>query len=461
MAPPQRTARINLQEFKSKFLKLLGPAKESQYCGLLSSFLSYRLTKGELDRLVPLTIGKENLVLHNQFVRAIFTNAYCAEAPVLPSPVYDISKPVKGIRRKPVTPSEGSPTPPSPGVQGIRSNGDGFVISPHQGRPGFRDRKATERPSPLGNHRAEASTSQGTPSEDEAPRALENGNLASPDLLRPLQQSNSAFEVLNLDNSPSVPPLKRPRYGDHHSNNADVKSEVTGSEMEQEEEVEEDEDAEDVEDEDDDDDEQEVLWMNSYLQPPLGISFCIPSSASWAAGVSMLPGRITHTLLGDALDVDCLTASDLPDTETMQRRIQQGAVVENGLQGVSAECANVVNLALDLYLKALIKPTIELVQSKRAGNREKMASCKENGGAGYLEKERKREASFLPQQNLVHGLWLKDSTGVSADATSEGGEKGFSGITPLDFYVAMDLHHQILGENFPIHLERILLRIMS
>jgi hypothetical protein len=42
---------------------------------------------------------------------------------------------------------------------------------------------------------------------------------------------------------------------------------------------------------------------------------------------------------------------------------------------------------------------------------------------------------------------------------AEGEEKGFRGITPLDFYVAMDLHHHLLGENFPINLERILLHV--
>lgn len=79
------------------FLKILGPAKESHYSSLLARFLSFRLSKEELDRLVPSTIGKENVVLHNSFVRAIFTNATCAEAPAPPSSTFDPSKPLKGL----------------------------------------------------------------------------------------------------------------------------------------------------------------------------------------------------------------------------------------------------------------------------------------------------------------------------------------------------------------------------
>jgi hypothetical protein len=462
MAPMQHTARINLQEFKSKFYKLLGPAKESRYCGLLSSFLSYQLTKGELDRLVPSTIGKENLVLHNQFVHAIFTNAYCAEAPVRPSSINDISKPVKGIHRKPVTPSELSSLPLSPGLQPIRSNGeDGFIILSRKGRSGNHVHKAAERSSPLGNHRREAATLEGTPSEDDIHRSLEDANLDSPDLLRPSQQSNTVFEQSSLDDCLSSPPSKRPRYCDHHlyANSKSAGIEPTHVEMEQEEEMEEEEDEEDVEDEDE---EQGIIWMSSYIQPPLGIPFCIPSlgSAGQAASVTLLPSPIKFTMLGDALDSDCLNASELPDTETMQQRIQQGAVFENGMQGVTIDCANVVNLALDLYLKALMKLTIELVQSKRSGSREKSGSSKENGGVGYLQKELKQEASLFPEQKHVSRIWPHNSTRVPADGTlAEGEEKGFRGITPLDFYVAMDLHHHLLGENFPINLERILLHV--
>ena len=100
MAPPQRASRVNLQDFKARMVKILGQAKERQYSSLLSSFLSYRLSKEELDRLVPSTIGKENVVLHNDYVRAIINNVICGEPPPPPASFSDISKPLKGERSR-------------------------------------------------------------------------------------------------------------------------------------------------------------------------------------------------------------------------------------------------------------------------------------------------------------------------------------------------------------------------
>lgn len=94
MAQVQRGSRVDLSDLKARMLKTLGPTKESQYSSLLASFFQLKLSKAELDRLVPSTIGKENLLLHNNFVRAILHNVMCGEAP--PPPAHSLSKPLKG-----------------------------------------------------------------------------------------------------------------------------------------------------------------------------------------------------------------------------------------------------------------------------------------------------------------------------------------------------------------------------
>jgi hypothetical protein len=93
MVPIQRGPRVSLHEVKARMVKVLGQQKEQQYSTLLSRYLLARLSKAELDRLVPSTIGKENLGLHNNYVRAIIRNVTCAEPPPPPS---DFAKPSPG-----------------------------------------------------------------------------------------------------------------------------------------------------------------------------------------------------------------------------------------------------------------------------------------------------------------------------------------------------------------------------
>ena len=354
-----------------------------------------------------------------------------------------------GIRRKPNTPSsrcEDSPPPASPGLQGVQSNGDRFAISPRKGRSGIRDRKATERPSPLGNHKGgEASTSHGTPSEDETLRILGNFNLEPPDLLRPLQQLHSAHEPLNLDDTPLCR-MKRPRYGDVHQCDDKHGARMMGMELDQEE----------GEEEEDDDEEEDVIWVRPYIKPPLGLPFCIPSTG----GARMAPilrfpqGPITHSLLGDALDGDCSDNAALPDVETLRRRMQQGAVLESGLGGCDADSVRVVRLGLEIYIQKILKAVVELTQSKRLSGTE---VTKEKRVWAHGVREGGKGGEFVPQQRRANVIWA--GSNQSADEETPPDDASSPTILPLDCYVAMDLNPTILGENFPILLERILLRV--
>ncbi|KAJ1700249.1 hypothetical protein LUZ63_000028 [Rhynchospora breviuscula] len=67
--------RINLRELKLQMEIQVGPAQTRQYFSYLNGLLSKKLTKPEFDKLCILTLGRENLFLHNQLIRSVFQNA--------------------------------------------------------------------------------------------------------------------------------------------------------------------------------------------------------------------------------------------------------------------------------------------------------------------------------------------------------------------------------------------------
>lgn len=96
----------------------------------------------------------------------------------------------------------------------------------------------------------------------------------------------------------------------------------------------------------------------------------------------------------------CQKCVELPDTRALGRRLERKLEME-GI-GVSVECVNLLNNGLDAYLKRLIEPCIRL--------------------AAMRHRERK------------------------------------SYVTMLDFHAAVELNPQMLGEDWGIQLEKIVLR---
>ncbi|KAL3695643.1 hypothetical protein R1sor_009719 [Riccia sorocarpa] len=398
----QKSMRISLHD-QIRFLKILGPAKETRYWQLLQSFLNYKLSKAELDNQVVSTIGKENVALHNQFLRAIYANALGSEAPPPPpSFVHDTSKPVKGVGRKPLVSSlSNEPTVSGLLVSAVRPNADGAIpSSPNKGRSTVRDRKVKERPSPLGfSHRTEAATYQGRGADGETPRSFVNGGLQ-------LSQYSAEQSSLELP-SPGLPHAKRPRLGftgPGIRSSGDGKVEVGVSNRETE--VDKIEEGEGSEESYEDD-----ITGNELIKPPLGCidSFGGPRVEKFVS--KFPPAPVTHTLLGDKLEEEIPGEEYLPDTERLHRCMQLLAV-ERGLEDVNLETARCVNKALDVYLKAIIQPLVELVRARRTGQE---VQTRENG------------------RNL--------------------GEANC-----LDLKVALDLNPQVLGEDWPTQLERISFR---
>ncbi|XP_051114058.1 uncharacterized protein LOC127239780 [Andrographis paniculata] len=152
----------------------------------------------------------------------------------------------------------------------------------------------------------------------------------------------------------------------------------------------------------------------SDLRAPLGVQFCPgpqrtkPPPSSW---------RCTGTV-DDHVLFDNLTLKELMEQISAAR----------GLEGVSMDSANILNIALDSYMKGLIKSCIEFSGSRSSHNlmKNKLHNCTKpiNGvRPGYQH----------PMQEL----------------------KAQRAISFQDFRVAMELNPQKLGANWPLLLEKI------
>ncbi|KAG8063989.1 hypothetical protein GUJ93_ZPchr0004g38743 [Zizania palustris] len=76
-----QSSRIDLCEIKSNIVKKIGPERAKKYFKHLERFLSSKLSKNEFDKLCLMTLGRENLPLHNYLIRSILRNACQANGP--------------------------------------------------------------------------------------------------------------------------------------------------------------------------------------------------------------------------------------------------------------------------------------------------------------------------------------------------------------------------------------------
>lgn len=438
MPPREQPTRINTLELKAQIVKRVGSERALKYFDYLNRLFSGRLGKIEFDKLLCLSIGVENIGLHNKLFRGILLNAYQGTPPPQPA-VQDTAKPVRGVRRKPISPCVGnedgspqnSPSPTHPPVATVWANGDAFPSSPRNRRSG-RDRKARDRPSPLGPHgRADHSAPQGVVSDEVAFKCSENGDLISCDLHRPLHCPPGTAEQPEAETDSILPPLKRQRLKittPQEQISADSKAATEAVT------VEDGEEAEQVDD-------KSTIWFDSPLQAPLGVPFCPGSvGAARRAPHNGSVSYLTTTLSNQDEGFD--NSELLPDTETLHRQMERIAAAE-GLQGVSMDCAKLLNNGLDSFLKKLIESGINLRGARL---------CHEQGKLGP------------PKQNLcklgpvVNGFWPPHSMQLqSASTLMEAPLKARSRppLSLLEFKVAMELNPQQLGEDWPLQLEKI------
>ncbi|KAK1268091.1 hypothetical protein QJS04_geneDACA006345 [Acorus gramineus] len=119
-----RSSRIDMLELKMHIIKKLGRERAEKYFMDLTRFLRLKISKYEFDKLCFASIGRENIRLHNSFIRSILINACLSQTP----------------------PSKEAPK----GSKILNGQWrDAIPLSPRRGRS-TSTRKYQDRPSPLG-----------------------------------------------------------------------------------------------------------------------------------------------------------------------------------------------------------------------------------------------------------------------------------------------------------------------
>lgn len=418
MQPPHQHSRINLAELKAQIIRKLGPERSKQYFSYLNRLLSSKLCKFEFNKLCLRIVGRENIPLHNQFIRSILKNACSAK---IPPPTQDVEfLKQKGAVENKDPPTDGSlqngshpaiTLPPNPSAL---TNGDILPPSPRKARTGIRDRRVGDRRTAFGPNGKTKFPSQisSTTNSGDFNVSLENGELTPPDIRRPVhhhqghtQQAENKEEGL-VHHPAKLPVTERSSDGPfsvHSNDQYDLLVRKDGKEVS----------------------------ARNLLHAPLGIPFC---QASVGGARRPLP------LAGSSNAVSTFSCGGLLDSITLRERMDQIAGAQ-GLEGVSMECANVLNSGLDAYLKGLIRSSVELVGARSGYDTTKIGAQKHQA-----------------HSKLVNGLrrghhFQVQSSSRSLEVMQEHGTH--CPISLLDFRVAMELNPQQLGEDWPFLLEKI------
>ncbi|KAI3673676.1 hypothetical protein L6452_39800 [Arctium lappa] len=399
MQPPQQHSWNNLAEIKGQLIKKLGFERSKQYLDDLNRFLSLKLSKAEFDKLCLRTVGKDNIRLHNQLIRAVLKSACTGKVPVVirddSSRTVGNTKPSDGVHHQNgsipvVTTHVTSPLP--------LGNGDILPPSPRKARTGPRERRGGDRRSALGpNGKTNyASFSSSIPQSADFSSVLENGNSSSsPDTRRAVHQQELIQEAENGF------------VGVHHKEQTESLGRKDGKRVSD----------------------------RVSLHAPLGVPYCPVSIGGFYRA---LPLAASSSSSSSSRCVGVLHTDGLLETTTLREHMEQISSTQ-GLQGVSMDCANVVNGGLDAYLKGLIGSCVELNGARSVHEPTKSGSIK--------------NPTHLRSLNGVGSHHHIQNSSWPLNATREHEPKRV--VTLLDFRVGMELNHKQLGEDWPILLEKI------
>ncbi|CAK9144028.1 unnamed protein product [Ilex paraguariensis] len=123
----------------------------------------------------------------------------------------------------------------------------------------------------------------------------------------------------------------------------------------------------------------------------------------------------------------CQNSCELPDASSLKKRLEQKLEME-GLE-ISMDCVNLLNSGLDVFMKRLIKPCLELASS-RSEQKHLNQFCNQ-AASGF---DGIRPMKYVQKQS-----------------------RSFS-ASMLDFRVAMESNPRILGEDWSVQLEKVSLR---
>ncbi|MQM11175.1 hypothetical protein Taro_044081 [Colocasia esculenta] len=410
--PPLQHSRIDLCDLKAQMARRLGSERAQLYFSYLNRLLGQKLSKYEFDKLCFTTLGRENIPLHNQFIRSILRNAHQSRAPAASDKDILQTKRAAG-KISPLIDDGSLPSPANTPIPPVWLNGDILPPSPRRSRS--TNRRIKDRPSPLGpNGKADAIARLLVPSDEAVIR--ENGDAVTSDLLRPVRhqqgglaepptkkqqtEKSSPYARIPVDSLPSKDP-------------AEVLVVKDGECTEQ----------------------TECTESNrGPLQAPLGIPFCPASIGGARRPVPLSACDTNGGLAGDYY------SGELYHTEALRKHMERIAETQ-GLGGVTMDCANLLNNGLDAYLKRLIRSCADLVGTRSA-------------------QEPIRHPVFNQQAHLknINGMWPGNHLNVRGAVGSLGGLqelKNHNPVSMLDFRVAMELNPHQLGEDWPLLLEKL------
>lgn len=399
MQPPPQHARISLAELKAQMVRKLGPERSQQYFYYFNKFLSLKMNKVEFNKICLRIVGRENIPLHNQLIRSILKNSLTAKFPPSEHEV-EVSKGTRSVTSKEEHSSNlyqqnnGSLAATNlPSSHAALSNGDMLPLSPKKARTGTRERRGGDRRSAFGQNGKTNFISQQSPSTQCSGFTVDLGNgESSPPNIQPvhrhqgLKQQPENEEVLVRGGLAKLSTVSADDTVSVHSNDH---KELLGKT------------------------DWKELSARRLLHPPLGIPFCISSVGG---------ARRSLPLASNSKVISSLDSGDLLDIAALREQMEQIAT-SHGLEGVSVDCANMLNNGLNNYLKGLVRSSLTLMGA-RSGH----------GSSGH--KFHKHQAP------------LKLGSGMHEHIPH-------CSISLLDFKTAMELNPQQLGEDWPLLLEKI------
>eukprot|EP00250_Pteridium_aquilinum_P011505 c20111_g1_i1 orf=1065-2348(+) len=421
MPPIQQHSRINVQALKAQMVKRIGPERAKQYFNHFKGYISLRFNKTELDKLVVLTIGKENIGLHNEIIKAVLSNAIKSETRPF---VQDMSKPGKGVHKKLlqcVTSNDAARGPESPaaGTTPLLSNGDICAESTREERLGALDQTTLkDEGNLLGKHI--------------------DGKSCLVDLHRPFKHIEGAAEQSYADPSDgSVRLGKRPRIIVPPSPDLDI-SKTSFEQLSSS-------GAANLRH----DDAYRQQWESGFIRSALGTPFYSNNVGSMAKLLPFfrLAGSFPQLPPVKGADEEFVYSNDLPSKELLQRQMEHIAELE-GLEGVNEDCAEILNQGIDTFLKRLIGACIDLVKSR---------SLPQQQGSQQADRQVRSCLANLSSAKKVNQLSGSEpsSSGTQKELMQKEEDLFQPTVSFVDFKVAMDLNPQQLGQDWPLQLEKI------
>ncbi|KAK4798629.1 hypothetical protein SAY86_030955 [Trapa natans] len=404
MQRPQ-SLRIDLGDLKAQIVKRIGAERSKNYFYYLNRFLSRRLSKSEFDKLCGRVLGRENLPLHNQFIRSILKNACLGNAAPPTKGMYSMKSALTVARASPTLEDghelSGSLLQNQSHNSSIWSNGI-IPVSPRKGRSAIRDRKVKDRPSMLWpNGKVDCLQQSIGKDENESKITTENDVLTPRDTSKSLRHLHVLPEQPEKEQEGLIPQsVDRSMVGiNSEAATVNTKDMEKGG---------------------------HYRSSRTPLLAPLGVPL-------WSCKFSF-SGTSCDTL-------SCQDLGELFDMETLKRQMEH-IVAAQGLGGVSAECANLLNNMLDVYLKRLISSSIKVAETR-----------------DVHQLQRNFEPRLQIPGRVLNGMHPTNTTHLnmqnSAGLHDRMNDKPHHSISLLDFKVAMELNPQQLGVAWPQLLELI------